>query len=257
MTERRPSPGLGQHLVQAWGVTGVASILGKGVKRVLPIALEPIRSSASRSRYFWGCYTGFALFMAYVEGYKGFHKHFSPNVVARSSTLHTKGWLTRILAPLYCMELFDAPANHVVRAWSFLSAITLVVAVVKRLPSNARAILDTGVCTGLSVGILSLFYHYASSVIMGGSPNIDFVPSTDSSSICPVAFLTNVINSALDICARRILGKSVQLPQMEGSKTKKCPISNKIGDCPVAKVVDTQIPKSDDESAVETAEVAA
>lgn len=39
------------------------------------------------STFHWALYGGFALLMAYAEGYKGFQKKFSPMVVQRALTL--------------------------------------------------------------------------------------------------------------------------------------------------------------------------
>lgn len=205
---------LGHGVVQLWGVMGVAAFLGNGARRVLPIALEPMRSDTAYPGSYWCAYFGFAAFMAYAEGYCGFHCKFSPNVVTRSTTLRTEraGILGRFFAPLYCMELFSAPAHRIGSAWSFLSAIVLVVAGVKRLPPKPRAVVDAGVVTGLSVGIMSLFYHYMNLTLMGVAPpsDSDALGADDDSkavriSYCPVTLLSKLITGVVLVPVSMVL----------------------------------------------------
>lgn len=231
MEEKRFSTSsLCNGMLELWGVIGVAAILGNGARRVLPVAMEPLRSGEKLSRSFWSVYVGFSMFMAYAEGYQGFHRKFSPNVVDRALTLRTQGVLPRIFAPLYCMELFGAPAHRVGRAWSLVSAITLVVAAVKRMPPKARAIVDAGVVTGLSVGVMSLLYHYSNAALLGISPPSDGNPSSASDDtdekkvplllrLCPVTFISNVVHRVLGGSASAVLGKPMTQPQEEQEVT--------------------------------------
>ena len=51
-------------------------------RRVLPVALEPFSSGAAAlAPPMWAAYAAFVVFMTYVEGYKAFHRKFSPMVV--------------------------------------------------------------------------------------------------------------------------------------------------------------------------------
>eukprot|EP00413_Alexandrium_margalefii_P022803 CAMPEP_0204573366 /NCGR_PEP_ID=MMETSP0661-20131031/39984_1 /ASSEMBLY_ACC=CAM_ASM_000606 /TAXON_ID=109239 /ORGANISM="Alexandrium margalefi, Strain AMGDE01CS-322" /LENGTH=105 /DNA_ID=CAMNT_0051581785 /DNA_START=64 /DNA_END=378 /DNA_ORIENTATION=- len=93
----RQAPG---PFLQLWGVLGVAAFLGNGLRRVLPLALEPLQGGGPEMpKPFWAAYAGFSAFMAYAEGYRGFHQRFSPSAVRRSLTLHTEeaGLLGRAL----------------------------------------------------------------------------------------------------------------------------------------------------------------
>lgn len=214
-------------LLQVWGVFGVAAVLGNGLRRVLPIALEPLRADTEMPRSFWVSYAGFSAFMAYAEGYWGFHQKFSPNVVRRSLTLHTDqaGTLGRVLAPMYCMELFRAAPGRARASWSFVSAITLVIALVKRLPPRPRAVVDAGVCTGLSLGIASLLFHYLNYVTLGIHPPEPPEPESEGLrlSLCPVTTLSSLVGKAL------VLTLGVEAAGAPGSMSKmlKCPFSGK------------------------------
>merc|ERR1712039_185660 len=105
----------------------------------------------------------------------------------------------------YCMELFNAAPHRVGSAWSFLSAIVFVVAGVKRLPPKPRAVVDAGVVTGLSVGIMSLFYHYLNLKLMGVLPPTEEAlgtsddPTVTRISYCPVTFLARCISGVVSI----------------------------------------------------------
>lgn len=217
----RPVPGL----LQVWGVFGVVAVLGNGLRRVLPIALEPFRTDTEMPRAFWVSYAGFSAFMAYAEGYWGFHRKFSPNVVRRSLTLHTDqaGILGRVLAPMYCMELFRAAPGRARASWSFISAITLVVALVKRLPPRPRAVVDAGVCTGLSFGIASLLLHYLNYVTLGIQPPEPPEAEGTRLSLCPVTTLGAVVGKVLGWT----LGEEAAASSDSIAKMLKCPFSGK------------------------------
>lgn len=149
-------------LVSAWGALGVAAMLLNAVKRCLPVALEPFKASMSPA--LWLAYVAVALGMGYAEGYKAFHKKFSPLVVARSMTLPDQPRLHGVFAPAYAMALFHATPKRVATSWGFLVGIFGIVKLVKMLPYPWRSIVDGGVVVGLTIGTVSLFYHYARAV---------------------------------------------------------------------------------------------
>lgn len=245
-----------QHAIQAargflplWGVLGVVAFLTNGLRRVLPIALEPLRSAQPMTASHVLSYVGFGLFMAYFEGYKGFHKKFSPNVVTRAMTLRDARatLISRILAPLYCMELFNAPPSRIVSAWSFLTSIFMVVAAVKRLPPLPRSVVDAGVCIGMSCGTMSILYHYVNAAFRGVLPPAHL--EATGASLCPVTLLSTAVGGTIKLIVRGVLGTAAveRLEQhgahllSSGKGFLKCPISGKNGaseaECPVARFV--------------------
>jgi len=118
------------------------------------------------------------LFFAYVEGYKGFHLKFSPLVVKRSFTLvigtqQGNNPINYLLAPLFSMGLFSATRKRMIVSWSISIGVAIIVALVKKLSPVPRCILDAGVVVGLSVGSISILYHYLRSMITGTLPTID------------------------------------------------------------------------------------
>lgn len=155
-----------------WGSFGVVMILGKSMKRIVPIALEPFNGvSSPLSTFQLGSYIGMCLWFAYVEGYKGFQLKFSPLVVARAQTLKpfTKGSPIHhtIFGPFYAMGLFHATKKRKIVSWSVTIGVGLIVAAVKRLPYPWRNIIDAGVIVGLSWGSLSIITEWIKACVMG------------------------------------------------------------------------------------------
>mmetsp|Transcript_9166 Transcript_9166/g.23212 ORF Transcript_9166/g.23212 Transcript_9166/m.23212 type:complete len:359 (+) Transcript_9166:222-1298(+) len=163
-----------------WGSLGVVYVLAKAIKRVLPIAMEPIKAGTQTTftPVQWSLYALSCLFFAYAEGYKGFHKKFSPLVVKRSFTLligtsQGNNPLNYLLAPLYSMGLIHATKKRMITSWSVTIGVATIVAIVKRLPLVPRIILDAGVVVGLGLGSASILYYFIKSFITGNAPDVD------------------------------------------------------------------------------------
>jgi hypothetical protein len=157
--------GGGLGIAPAWGALGMTAILGNAIRRVLPMALEPFSSGAAAlSSGTWAAYAAFVAFMTYVEGYKAFHRKFSPMVVARALTLRDAPLHHVALAPLYAMGLFHASKKRLATSWGFVVGIAALVKLVKTLDYPWRAVVDGGVVAGLSVGAASILYHYGRSL---------------------------------------------------------------------------------------------
>merc|ERR1712161_170972 len=144
------------------------------------IALEPFKKTSSLvlSPIQLSMYVASCFFFAYFEGYKGFHLKFSPLVVKRSFTLvlgtkQGNNPINYLLAPLFIMGLFSATRKRMIVSWSVSIGVAVIVALVKKLSPVPRCILDAGVVVGLSVGSLSILYHYLRSIITGTLPTID------------------------------------------------------------------------------------
>ena len=64
------------------------AMLLNAVKKVTPCALEPFSAVGGFGAARWCYYVSFAVAMAYAEGYKAFHKKFSPLVPLRVTVGH-------------------------------------------------------------------------------------------------------------------------------------------------------------------------
>lgn len=176
---RTLSPPRGLHLAaMTWGVLWVLALLGNALYRLVPLALEPLQAG-TLSGFQLGLYVGWAIIMAYSEGYRGFHKRFSPRVVARAYHLGQERkplWL--VLALPFCMSLFHTTRRQRIVSTVFLVAIVTVIIAVRQLSQPWRGIIDGGVVVGLGLGAASVLYFYALAV-MGRVPTEAALPEDD------------------------------------------------------------------------------
>jgi hypothetical protein len=168
-------------LAALWGVLGVVAVLGNAIRRLFPIALEPFGKAGAAGAAggaftpaLWAQYAGFALFMAYAEGYKGFQLKFSPLVVKRALLLGPQSpLLHKLLAAPYSMGLFHASKKRKIVSWGLAIGIVGLVKLVKGLAYPYRSIVDAGVVVGLSYGALSIVAIYAKALLSGAAPDVD------------------------------------------------------------------------------------
>jgi len=160
-----------------WAAGGFVAILGKSIKRILPIALEPFGADATALSIFQlGSYIAMCLGFAYAEGYKGFQLKFSPLVVARAQTLKPfQGTPIHhvLFGPFYAMGLFHATKKRQIVSWSISTGVAFIVAMVKRFPYPWRNIVDAGVIVGLTWGSVSILAIWIRTVIMGRNLGAD------------------------------------------------------------------------------------
>jgi hypothetical protein len=159
--EDEPALTKGQKWIAAWGVLGVSLFLFRALASLTPHALEPLKAGAL-NLWHGALYAAWVLFNAYAEGYRAFHKGFSPRVVRRAFQLARQPDRVDVLfAPVIAMGLFRAPRRSQIVAWSLVGVIVLLVIGVRSLPQPWRGIIDGGVVIGLGIGVLSLFFHFA------------------------------------------------------------------------------------------------
>lgn len=144
-----------------WGITGVILFLLFAVLRLS----ERIRELADYSLgpLHWTVLVGFTLWMAWAEGYKGFHRAFSPRVVARANYLRESALdrpILALFAPVFCMGFIHATRKRKIVSYSVTSGIFVLVLLLRITPQPWRGIVDTGVVTGLALGILSLLFFW-------------------------------------------------------------------------------------------------
>ena len=153
-----------------WGLLGVCALLLHAVLRLSPRAAEAVTTGLTPVQ--WAILIGWVGFMAYSEGYRGFHLRFSPMVVARARWLAQHPTAIRLLlAPAFCMGLFHATRKRLIISWSLIAGIALLVVVVSLLPAPWRGIVDAGVVVGLFLGLTSIGYH-AVRALLGTPPSV-------------------------------------------------------------------------------------
>lgn len=143
---------------------GVAAFILRALVSLTPIALEPIQNG-SLTTWQWVLLGGWVVFNLYAEGYRGFHRRFSPRVVARAMELgDNPRWFRVLFAAPYCMGLFRAPRRVLITSWVLLFVIMGVVVFVRQLAQPWRGIIDAGVVVGLGAGLLSMLFLFARAI---------------------------------------------------------------------------------------------
>ena len=90
-----------------WGIGGVLLILVFAIYRLTPMALA--LENFPMSNFHWACLIFSVVYMAYAEGYKGFHLGFAPRVVLRAIYLQENPKPIHVLlAPIFCMGFIYA-----------------------------------------------------------------------------------------------------------------------------------------------------
>jgi len=142
-----------------WGITGVILFLMYAVVRLTPRMLE--LGDYSLDPVHWAALIVFVPWMAWTEGYKGFHKAFSPRVIARAMYLRReKHPVLTLLAPMFCMGYIHATRKRKIVSWILTLMIVGLVMLLRITPQPWRGIVDAGVIVGLSLGILSLVFFW-------------------------------------------------------------------------------------------------
>ena len=128
------------------------------------MALELVNSSMSKLH--WLALAFSVIYMAYAEGYKGFHLGFAPRVVVRARYLaDNPRALHVLLAPLFCMGYIYATRKRQIVSFALTVMIICFVLIARSMPQPWRGILDAGVVVGLSLGVLSIAYFLIISSI--------------------------------------------------------------------------------------------
>ena len=155
-----------------WGVGGVALLLASAIIRLGQLGLAAFDHPFGGLH--WLSLAAVVVFMAHAEGYRGFQQGFSPRVAARARYLREHpAPLRLVLAPLFCMGFFHATRRRRVTSFAVTGGIVLLVLLVRLLPQPWRGIVDLGVVTGLSWGLISLLVYSARAL---GSANFDVDP---------------------------------------------------------------------------------
>lgn len=153
-----------------WGLLGVITLVTQPIVRLAPLAVEAIAGGLTAGQ--WVVLILWVLVNAHAEGYRGFHRRFSPRVVARAQVLARQprpGWV--VFAPLFCMSLFHASRRGLWVSRTVVVVIVLLVLGVRQLDQPWRGIIDAGVVVGLSLGLLSILY-YIGRMLAGHEPAV-------------------------------------------------------------------------------------
>lgn len=147
----------------AWGILGVVALLTQALLRLTPMVLDAIEQGLTTWQWIVGGL--WVVLNAHAEGYRGFHRRFSPRVIARAQVIAADPrplWV--VFAPFFCMSLFHASRRGLKVARILVVAIIIVVILVRQLEQPWRGIIDAGVVVGLGLGMLSMLYFLMRSL---------------------------------------------------------------------------------------------
>ena len=161
-----------KNILAGWGVIQVLSILANAIKRLVPLAIQPIVQKDLQPTQIVICAI-WCVYMIYTEGYKTFQLKFSPLVVKRAFGISNNPSIMNCLfAGPYSMGLFGATRKRMIVSWSVSLGVFAIVKIVKKLPYPWRSIVDAGVVLGLSYGALSMCYQ-TTRAMFGYIPDVD------------------------------------------------------------------------------------
>jgi hypothetical protein len=150
-----------KNSLACWGVIQVLSILANAIKRVIPLAIQPILQKDLLPSQAVICLL-WCGYMTYIEGYKTFQLKFSPLVVKRAFGLSKNpSILNCLFAGPYSMGLFGATKKRMIVSWSVTLGVFAIVKLVKKLPYPWRSIVDAGVVVGLTYGASAMCFQTA------------------------------------------------------------------------------------------------
>lgn len=143
-----------------WGLIGVLALLVDAIYRLTPYALDLTRRSLDAVEI--AALVGWVAFNGYSEGYRAFHRQFSPRVIARARALDANPRpLHVVLAPLFVMGMIHATRKRLIVSWVIAAFIVGIVIVVRMLDQPWRGIIDAGVVIALAWGVASMLYYAA------------------------------------------------------------------------------------------------
>ena len=115
--------------------------------------------SSAMSEVHWLALIFSVTYMAYAEGYKGFHLGFAPRVVVRARYLaNNPRPLHVLLAQLFCMGYIYATRKRQILSFALTAMIICFVLIARSMPQPWRGIVDAGVVVGLGLGVVSIAY---------------------------------------------------------------------------------------------------
>ncbi len=148
---------LRRRLFLTWAVGGVLLLFANAVRRVGPIALEPLRQGWPGWRLA-AAYAGSVGLMGFGMGYQGLHKQFAPRVVVRAWAMADRrvGPWVALLAPLASMGLVHGTRRRVITSWTMIGSMVGALVAVRILGQPWRGVIDAGVVVGLAWGMVAI-----------------------------------------------------------------------------------------------------
>lgn len=154
-----------------WAISGITLFLGGAIIRLLPNAIEALRSDLTYIQ--WLVAASWLIYMLATEGYYGFQKRMAPRFAARTLYVITQGTtVERILSPVFCIGYFGTIKKRLIVIWSLTVGIVVLIMAVRLLSEPWRGIIDLGVIAGVGYGLITV-YVYTFKTIRNGVQLVD------------------------------------------------------------------------------------
>ncbi len=160
-----------------WGVAGVIALLLRPLVALTAQAWSAL--SGPLDPIHWAFVAVWVPFMAWSEGYRGFHARFAPRTIARAAWLAQNPTPLRVLlAPLVCLALVHVRRSTLIVRMILLTGIVSLIVSVRLLPAPWRGLIDAGVVVGLGWGAASVIW-FGVRALRGSVPAFDLaLPGT-------------------------------------------------------------------------------
>jgi len=138
-----------------WGVGGIVGFVAGALYRIVPLGFSAYEYPFETQH--WVLLWTWVPFMIWSEGYRGFHRSFSPMVAARARYLaENPRPLHVLLAPAFCIGLLHATRRRLTASTALVVGIAILVLLVRGFSQPWRGIIDLGVVVGLTIGLASM-----------------------------------------------------------------------------------------------------
>lgn len=162
-----------------WGLAGVSALLGAAIIRLSMVSLDALAYPLAWNH--WLTLVANVIFMGYAEGYRGFHRAFSPRVAARARHIkHHPRVLHVAIAPLFCMCYFHTTRRRLITAYLVTLTIIGLVVLFHHLSQPWRGVLDIGIVAGLALGLASVWRYAVVALGAGEFPHSPELPAHTS-----------------------------------------------------------------------------
>lgn len=155
-------------------------LLGYAVFRLTPPTID-----AFSHQFTWVHWAALVLNTAvvvYVKGYRGFHRGFSPRVVARAGYITRHPTVVRVLAgPVYCMGYFHIVRKKQIVTIVMTAAMVGFILLVRTLSQPWRGIIDAGIVLALAWGFASILFFSGQAFTPAGFNHSPHVPDEPAS----------------------------------------------------------------------------
>ena len=152
-----------------WGIGGVLALVGFAIWRLAGPAADAFSHQLGWNH--WLVLVANTLLLAYLKGYRGFHRGLAPRVAKRARIVYDQPTMVRLLlAPLFCMGYIQMERKRQVVTVMLTLFMVLMIVLVRQLDQPWRGLIDVGIASVLGIGLLSVLFHTAQVFVVEKPP---------------------------------------------------------------------------------------